>query len=114
VRATPREACPRRRRRRTPSPGWPRLKLGDDNRDPLVSDRERRGAGRAVLGQMLSWALKLRGGHGGLAEGMRGDRQTLRTWALTAFGPKRGRRRNFLFIFRKHFREKQNNLEIAR
>jgi hypothetical protein len=26
----------------------------------------------------------------------------------------KGRRRNFLFIFRKHFREKQNNLEIAR
>jgi hypothetical protein len=43
VRATPREACPRRRRRRTLSPGWPRLELRDDSRDLLVSDRERRG-----------------------------------------------------------------------
>jgi hypothetical protein len=31
-----------------------------------------------------------------------------------ALGRKRKGERKFLFIFRKHFREKQNNLEIAR
>jgi hypothetical protein len=35
-----------------------------------------------------------------------GRRQTLKTWPLTARGPKKERRMNFLFIFRKHFREK--------
>jgi hypothetical protein len=48
-------------RRRTLSLGWPRLKLRDDSRDPLVSDRERREAGRAVLGQKLCWAAGAEG-----------------------------------------------------
>jgi hypothetical protein len=31
-----------------------------------------------------------------------------------SFGPKKDRRKEIPFIFRKHFRQKQNNLEIAR
>jgi hypothetical protein len=66
------------------------------------------------IGPNVELGSEVEGGHSGLAEEMRGDRQTLKTWALTACGPKKGSRRNFLFIFRKHFREKQNNLEISR
>jgi hypothetical protein len=57
------------------------------------------------------------GGRGGLAEEMRGDRQTSRNWAERKTGRK-GRKKmkkekNFPFIFRIYFRE-ENYLEIAR
>jgi hypothetical protein len=90
------------RRRQTPSPGWPRLELGDYSRDPLVSDHERREAGRAVLGQMLSWALKLRGSRrlGGRDEGRPPDFEDLglnRMWA------EKGKEKEFPFYFQKEF-----------
>jgi hypothetical protein len=36
------------------------MKVGDDRRDPLVSDRERKEAERAALGQNVGWAAEER------------------------------------------------------
>jgi hypothetical protein len=38
--------------------GWGTTKVGDDGRDPLVSDRERKEAERAALGQNVGWAAE--------------------------------------------------------
>jgi hypothetical protein len=56
------------------------LELGDDSRDPLVSDRERREAGRAVLGQMLRWAAEVEGVAAACGRD-KGARADFRGWA---------------------------------
>jgi hypothetical protein len=50
----------------------------------------------------------------GMLEELRDLFKTSVAGPQTALGRKGKGERKFLFIFRKHFRDKQNNLEIAR
>jgi hypothetical protein len=58
---------------------------------------------------------EVEGGHGGLAERDEGRPPDFEDLGLNRLWAEKGKEKEFpFFIFRKNFREKQNNLEIAR
>jgi hypothetical protein len=116
-----RSVCPRRRRRRRPSPGRGWLEEGDDTRAPRVSDsggraRERAGARPlALLGcsrsgstRGLRWAARWLGRAGWRAAGGKkeGHRRTSKVWVKNENKSERDRRerekgKGVLLIFEK-------------